>query len=145
MIIFNFVMGPSSKYTMTQRYVLQNTAIITARCTLMVIGKECEHFETTYSWDGGAFPRPVCPHGEWWNFHKYEVYIRRFSILQYGSILWMYFGIGRKALETEIAKYILSLGRVPIAWEEALLKTNLVSFIMWWCRKVARANNFVKI
>ena len=36
---------------------------------------------------------------------------------------------GTKSLETEVAKYILSLGRVPIAWEEALLDSGVVSHV----------------
>ena len=38
--------------------------------------------------------------------------------------------IGIRALETEIAKYILSLGRIPIAWQEALLNTGIVSYFV---------------
>ena len=34
---------------------------------------------------------------------------------------------GTAAMEKEIAEYILSLGRVPIGWEEALFKSNVVS------------------
>jgi len=30
-------------------------------------------------------------------------------------------------METEIAKYLVSLGRIPVAWEEALLITDVVS------------------
>ena len=33
---------------------------------------------------------------------------------------------GTKSLETEVAKYILSLGRTPVAWEEALFNSDVV-------------------
>ena len=35
--------------------------------------------------------------------------------------------VDSKVLETEIAKHILSLDRTPIAWEEALFRTDVVS------------------
>ena len=36
---------------------------------------------------------------------------------------------GTRSLETEVAEYILSLGRTPIAWEEALLNSGVVSHV----------------
>jgi len=37
---------------------------------------------------------------------------------------------GIAAMEKEIAEYILSLGRIPIGWEEALFKTKVVSVLL---------------
>ena len=35
-------------------------------------------------------------------------------------------GVGIASLEKEIAQYIISLGKTPIAWEEALFKSDVV-------------------
>jgi len=37
---------------------------------------------------------------------------------------------GTSAIEKEIAEYILSLGKTPIGWEEALFKSNVVSSLL---------------
>ena len=39
------------------------------------------------------------------------------------------FVTGTAAMEKEIAEYILSLGKIPIGWEEALFKSNVVSIL----------------
>jgi len=40
------------------------------------------------------------------------------------------FVIGIAAMEKEIAEYILSLGKIPIGWEEALFNSNVVSILL---------------
>ena len=40
------------------------------------------------------------------------------------------FGLGTRAMETQIAKYLLSLERIPIAWEEALFGSKVVSNLL---------------
>jgi len=45
-------------------------------------------------------------------------------------IIKCFFATGTAAMEKEIAEYILSLGKIPIGWEEALFKSNVVSILL---------------
>ena len=49
-------------------------------------------------------------------------------------------------METEIAKYIVSLGRIPVAWEEALFNTGVVShFVILHCQLCPQIYKFTYI
>lgn len=52
------------------------------------------------------------------NFNKWLIF---FKVRNFMS-----FGVGMASMEKEIAQYIISLGKTPVAWEEALFRTGVV-------------------
>lgn len=111
------------------------TKAMTYSATFVLTGKEHGHFKATFWRTGKPFSWQIHTHGKWWNFYKWKVYSRRLLKKLHVDIKWASFDIGTRALESEMAEYIQSLGKVPIAWEEALLNTgvvsNLISYIIF--------------